>query len=54
MRLDDEPGQARGARAGEDGRGARPPRGAPPPKPAPAPANNAFADALLRARQGKR
>jgi uncharacterized protein len=58
MRLDDEPGQARGGRAGagndarggqRDGRGPRP-GGA--PKPAPAPANNAFADAFARA--GKR
>ncbi|WP_424683959.1 Tex family protein [Frateuria sp. YIM B11624] len=55
MRLDDEPGQARGARpAGDDGRNARPQRGAPAPKPAAPPANNAFADALLRAREGKR
>ncbi|MBD8872617.1 Tex family protein [Rhodanobacter sp. DHB23] len=53
MRLDDEPGQARGkpaagdARPGQrDGRGPRP--GA-VPKPAPAPANSAFADALARA-----
>ncbi|MGN2242723.1 Tex family protein [Frateuria sp. GZRR33] len=54
MRLDDEPGQARGARAGDDNRGARQQRGAATSKPAAAPANNAFADALLRARQGKR
>ncbi|WP_245187863.1 Tex family protein [Frateuria flava] len=55
MRLDDEPGQARGARPeGGDHRNARPPRGAPAPKPAAPPVNNAFADALLRARQGKR
>jgi protein Tex len=53
MRLDDEPGQVRGARpAGNDNRNARPPRGA--PKPSAPPANNAFAEALLRARQGKR
>ncbi|MGN6654029.1 MAG: Tex family protein [Rhodanobacter sp.] len=58
MRLDDEPGQARGGRAGagndarggqRDGRGPRPGSA---PKPAPAPANNAFADAFARA--GKR
>ncbi|MBQ4856043.1 RNA-binding transcriptional accessory protein [Rhodanobacter sp. B2A1Ga4] len=56
MRLDDEPGQARGgrpgggndARAGQrDNRGPRPGSGA--AKPTPAPANNAFADALARA-----
>ncbi|GAA0692064.1 uncharacterized protein FHW84_001894 [Dyella sp. SG562] len=58
MRLDDEPGQARGGRpAGggnsdnrggpRDGRGPRPGGGA--PKPAAAPANSAFADALSRA-----
>jgi uncharacterized protein len=59
MRLDDEPGQARGSRPGagsdarggsRDGRGPRPGRGA--PKPAAAPASNAFADAFARA--GKR
>ncbi|MBT2143913.1 MULTISPECIES: Tex family protein [unclassified Rhodanobacter] len=61
MRLDDEPGQARNnrsatgnepaARGGSrDSRGSRP-GGNHPPKPAPAPANNAFADALARARQ---
>jgi protein Tex len=55
MRLDDEPGQARG-RPGTDAagpRGGRPARtGAPPASgPAAAPANNAFADALARARQ---
>jgi uncharacterized protein len=55
MRLDDEPGQARGGRPAEgDPRHARAPRNTPPPKAAPAPANNAFAEALLRARQGKR
>jgi uncharacterized protein len=55
MRLDDEPGQARGARpAAGDSRAVRPQRGAPATKPAAPPANNAFADALLRARQGKR
>jgi uncharacterized protein len=56
MRLDDEPGQARGVRpAGGDNRNnGRPPRGAPAPKPSAPPANNAFADALLRARQTKR
>ena len=54
MRLDDEPGQVRGARpAAGDNRG-RPTRAAPAPKPAAAPANSAFADALLRARQDKR
>jgi len=54
MRLDDEPGQARGSRPGQAepaGRGNRPGRPAPQPKTAPAPANTAFADALLRARQ---
>ncbi|WP_395120999.1 Tex family protein [Rhodanobacter sp. FW102-FHT14D06] len=59
MRLDDEPGQARGGRPGaggearggsRDGRGPRPGGGA--PKPAAAPASNAFADAFARA--GKR
>src|SRR5690349_25043288 len=41
MRLDDEPGQARGARpAGNDDRNARPQRGAPAPKPSAPPANN--------------
>jgi uncharacterized protein len=55
MRLDDEPGQARGARpGGNDNRNARPSRGAPAAKPSAPPANNAFAEALLRARQGKR
>jgi uncharacterized protein len=56
MRLDDEPGQSRGGRAGNDdqparggNRGARP--GNAPPKPGPAPLNSAFADALNRARQ---
>jgi uncharacterized protein len=54
MRLDDEPGQARGGkpaggemRGGRDNRGPRP--GATPAKAAPAPANSAFADALSRA-----
>ena len=56
MRLDDEPGQARGrpaAGAGGGGqRDGRPPRAAAAPsKAAAAPANNAFADALARARQ---
>src|SRR5690242_9703734 len=52
MRLDDEPGQERGARpSGTDNRNGRPPRGATAPKPAAPPANNAFAEALLRARQ---
>ena len=61
MRLDDEPGQTRNNRSatgnepaarggGRDGRGSRP-GGNSPSKPAPAPANNAFADALARARQ---
>jgi uncharacterized protein len=61
MRLDDEPGQARNNRSatgneptarggGRDSRGSRP-GGNSPSKPAPAPANNAFADALARARQ---
>jgi uncharacterized protein len=54
MRLDDEPGQARGGkpaggevRGQRDNRGPRP--GAAPAKAAPAPANSAFADALSRA-----
>ncbi|PWK82104.1 Tex family protein [Fulvimonas soli] len=52
MRLDDEPGQARGARPGagqarEGGRGGR--RGGAPLPPKPAPANGAFAEALARA-----
>jgi len=56
MRLDDEPGQARGrpaAGAGGGGqRDGRPSRAAAAPsKAAAAPANNAFADALARARQ---
>ena len=57
MRLDDEPGQARGrpaAGAGGGGqRDGRPPRAAAAPSKAAAaaPANNAFADALARARQ---
>jgi uncharacterized protein len=59
MRLEDEPGQARGSRPGaggdtrggqRDSRGPRPGGGT--PKPSPAPANNAFADAFARA--GKR
>ncbi|HEY8326916.1 MAG TPA: Tex family protein [Rhodanobacter sp.] len=61
MRLDDEPGQARNGRSAagneqaarggsRDSRGSRP-GGNSPSKPAPAPANNAFADALARARQ---
>ncbi|HKR76742.1 MAG TPA: Tex family protein [Rhodanobacter sp.] len=53
MRLDDEPGQARGKPAGSDTRpGQRDGRGPRPggmPKPVPAPANSAFADALARA-----
>jgi uncharacterized protein len=55
MRLDDEPGQARGSKpAGGDVRGGRDNRGSrsgslPAAKPAPAPANSAFADALSRA-----
>lgn len=56
MRLDDEPGQARGGRPANGGNpdgkrdtrnGGRPGNSA--PKPAPAPANSAFADALARA-----
>jgi uncharacterized protein len=57
MRLDDEPGQARGGRPASGGNpdgkrdahggGGRPGNSA--PKPAPAPANSAFADALARA-----
>ncbi|MEI7036882.1 Tex family protein [Fulvimonas yonginensis] len=55
MRLDDEPGQPRGGRpAGGEARAARPVRGAPAPKPSTPPANNAFAEALRRAQQGKR
>ncbi|MBD8882184.1 MULTISPECIES: Tex family protein [Rhodanobacter] len=53
MRLDDEPGQARGKPAGADARtGQRDNRGTRPgtvPKQAAAPANSAFADALTRA-----
>ncbi|MBD8899614.1 Tex family protein [Rhodanobacter sp. DHG33] len=53
MRLDDEPGQARGKPAGGDARpgqrDARGPRPGAAPKQAPAPANSAFADALTRA-----
>jgi len=59
MRLDDEPGQARGGRpgAGNDARGGQRETRGPRPgggasKPAPAPASNAFADAFARA--GKR
>jgi len=58
MRLDDEPGQARGrpaagnepaARGGNrDSRNARPNNA---PKATPAPANSAFSDALARARR---
>ncbi|MFC5741572.1 Tex family protein [Dyella tabacisoli] len=58
MRLDDEPGQARGGRPADgnegrgggsrDQRGPRPSGGAPKPA-APAPGNSAFADALTRA-----
>jgi uncharacterized protein len=59
MRLDDEPGQARGGRsaAGNEratsgGNGSRTPRpGGGAPKSTPAPTNSAFADALARARQ---
>ena len=55
MRLDDEPGQGRSRPAADAaesrrGGGGRRQAGA-PPKPAAAPANNAFADALLRARE---
>ncbi|HEY8585195.1 MAG TPA: Tex family protein [Rhodanobacter sp.] len=60
MRLDDEPGQARGRPAPGGNEPAprrrgdqRPGRvGSSLPKPAPAPANSAFADALARARKG--
>jgi protein Tex len=56
MRLDDEPGQVRGARpAGNEprpaNRDARPSRQGGPSKPAAAPGNSALADALLRAKQ---
>jgi protein Tex len=56
MRLDDEPGQARGRPGAGQGAGQRdgkPARSAATAKPAvaAAPANNAFADALARARQ---
>jgi len=57
MRLDDEPGQARGRPgAGTDPRGQRDNRPAArtssaPPKPAAAPASGAFADAFARARK---
>lgn len=54
MRLDDEPGQSR-SRAGADGsesrRGGGSRQPAAPPKAPPAPANNAFAEALLRAKK---
>ncbi|EIL89536.1 transcriptional accessory protein [Rhodanobacter fulvus Jip2] len=61
MRLDDEPGQARGGKpagngelsprgGARDGRGGTRPGGA-APKQAAAPANSAFADALAKARQ---
>ena len=61
MRLDDEPGQARGGKpagngelpsrgGARDGRGGTRPAGA-APKQAAAPANSAFADALAKARQ---
>ncbi|HET8765186.1 MAG TPA: Tex family protein [Rhodanobacter sp.] len=50
MRLDDEPGQARGKpAAGNDRGGPHQARGNAVPKPAPAPANNAFAEAFARA-----
>ena len=55
MRLDDEPGQSRarpaagGGEPRRDNRGPRPGGGA--PKPSGPPANSAFADALLRAKQ---
>ncbi|MGN6237175.1 Tex family protein [Dyella sp.] len=55
MRLDDEPGQSRarpaagGGEPRRDNRGPRPGGGA--PKPSAPPANSAFADALLRAKQ---
>lgn len=54
MRLDDEPGQARGRSGVEAGqRGQRESRGRPAPaaKPSAAPSNSAFADALVRAKQ---
>ena len=56
MRLDDEPGQARGARPAVNdvrpgNRDARPSRQGNPSKPVSPPANNALADALLRAKQ---
>jgi uncharacterized protein len=59
MRLDDEPGQTRGAKpAGNGESAARGPRdgrsgrfGSAAPRPAAAPANSAFADALAKARQ---
>lgn len=49
MRLDDEPGQARGRPAGDDRAAQRNRRGAAPAKAAPPPANSAFADAMARA-----
>lgn len=54
MRLDDEPGHARGRPGAEAGqRGPRESRGRPAPatKPSAAPSNSAFADALARAKQ---
>jgi uncharacterized protein len=55
MRLDDEPGQSRGKPVGQGGDGRRENRGPRPgggaPKPSAPPANSAFADALLRAKQ---
>lgn len=54
MRLDDEPGQGRSrpaAGAAEPRRGGGPRQAGGSPKPAAAPANNAFAEALLRAKQ---
>jgi uncharacterized protein len=49
MRLDDEPGQARGRPAGDDRAAQRNRRGPAPAKAAPPPANSAFADAMARA-----
>jgi uncharacterized protein len=57
MRLDDVPGEARGARPARDERGggernARRDGSARKPPGAPAPTNSAFADAFARARKG--